>query len=117
MYKLRILLVGLAAVMAVGLCSVNAAPPAPVSAEKVYALDRAAESFSNLDLAVCDADALFAAAILEREAVNYAVLQTSIAGQSASTYAKVSAFGRTCRRVSLACCYRSKPSIDAVQRM
>lgn len=115
MNKIKILILGFAAISAASLCSAIAAAPPPPVAEKVISFDAPAPSVS-FDLAVCDVEYLKMPIAIDREAVSYVARESSTAGRSAVTYAKVSAHGRTCGG---ACNYslRSKPSTDYEQRM
>lgn len=117
MNKIRILIVGLAAISGASLCSaLEISPPREViSAEKVVALDAVVDHLPALNVAVCDFEAFKMVAAIEREAVSYAVSEPSIAGRSAVTYGKVSAHGRMCRQ-SVTASLRSQPLTDYEQR-
>ncbi len=114
MNKIKILILGFAAISAASLCSAYQAPPASVPIEKVVSFDTPAPSVS-FDVAVCDIEYLKMSIAIEREAVSYAVRQSSTAGRDAE-HAKVSAHGRTCGG-ACNCSLRSKPSTDYEQRM
>lgn len=114
--KIRILIVGLAAISAASLSvAVAAAPPLPVTTEKVITFDAVVDHLPAFDIALCDIEALEVQMTIEREAVNHAVPEPSIAGRSAVTHAKVSAHGRMCGRSAHAL-PRSKPLTDYGQR-
>ena len=116
MNKIKILLVGFAAISASSLCmAIAAAPPPPVATEKVFAPDLLVDHLPVFDVAVRDLEALKVSIAIEREAVSYVVREPSTAGRSASTYAKVSAHGRMCRQ-SVAVSLRSQPLTDYEQR-
>jgi len=116
MNKIRILIVGLAAISASSLCmAIAAAPPPPVATEKVVAPELLVDHLPAFDVAVCDLDAFKVSICIEREAVSYVVSESSTAGRSAVTYAKVSAHGRMCRQ-SVAASLRSQPPTDYEQR-
>lgn len=97
MNKIKILLLGFAAISASSLCLAVAAAPPPVVAEKVVSFDAAVSQLPSLEFAVRDFEAFSVPICIEREAVSYVVSESSTAGRSASTYAKVSAQGRMCR--------------------
>jgi hypothetical protein len=109
MNKIKILLVGFAAISASSLCmATGAAPPPPVATEKVISFDSAVADLKSFDVAVCDIEYLKVPIAIEREAVSYVVRESSTAGRSAVTYAKVSAHGRMCR-LSVTASPRSHP--------
>ncbi len=116
MNKIKILILGFAAISAASLCSAGyQAPPAAVAAEKVISFDAPAPAVS-LELAVCDFDALQVAVVLDREAVNYDVRQLVATGRTTPSEAKTSAWARTCSG-ACSCSHRSEPSTDYEQRM
>ena len=109
MNKIRILIVGLVAISASYVCmAIAAAPLPPVATEKVVAPDLLVDHLPAFDVAVCDFDALKVSICIEREAVSYVVRESSTAGRSAVTYAKVSAHGRMCG-LTVAASPRSHP--------
>lgn len=118
MNKTRLLIVGLATLGVASLLSAGIASPVRevVPLEKVVALDAVVDHLPVFDVAVCDFDAVKMTAAIEREAVSYVVSESSTAGRSAVTYAKVSAHGRTCGG-ACNCSLRSTPSTDYEQRM
>lgn len=116
MNKIKILLLGFAAISASSLCmAIAAAPPLPVATEKVVSFDAAVDQLPASVIALCDFDAVEVVTSIEREAVSYVVSETSTAGRSAVTYAKVSAYGRMCS-LALAASPRSQPLTYYEQR-
>lgn len=96
MNKIRIILVGLAAISAASLCSAIAAAPPPVVAEKVIGFDAAVGQLPSLEFAVRDFEMVSVPIAIEREAVSYAVRQSSIAAGRTGAHATRSASARTC---------------------
>jgi hypothetical protein len=99
MNKIKILLVGFAAISASSLCmAIAAAPPPPVATEKVISFDSAVADLKSFDVSLCDIEYLKVSIAIEREAVSYVVSESSTAGRIVE-HAKVSAHGRMCGQV------------------
>jgi len=115
MNKIKILLLGFAAISAPSLCLAVAAAPPPVTAvEKVISFDNAGSLPASV-IASCDFASIKLVADIEREAAvvsNTYRQPAELVGRTTHLHAKVSAHGRTCRLSAL-----SQPLTEYEQRM